>query len=72
MSEKTTVHRSHGAIAIDAAVLVTDLRELIRSARQRVATVAKPSRPFSTGEWGDEFASKFWVETGLYMAGRLS
>ncbi|MFZ3208906.1 MAG: PDDEXK nuclease domain-containing protein [Geobacteraceae bacterium] len=37
---KPTVTPTKAPLHIDAAVLVTDLRELIRSARQRVATVA--------------------------------
>jgi hypothetical protein len=36
---KPTVTRSQGAVAVDAAALLSELRELINSARQRVATV---------------------------------
>jgi hypothetical protein len=37
---KPTVNRPRGAVAVDAAGILADLRELIHSARHRVATVA--------------------------------
>ncbi|NVN91197.1 MAG: DUF1016 domain-containing protein [Desulfuromonadales bacterium] len=37
---KPTVTHSHGTVAIDAASILADLRELIHSARHRVASVA--------------------------------
>jgi len=37
---KPTVTRPRGAVAVDAAGILADLRELIHSARRRVATVA--------------------------------
>jgi|WetSurMetagenome_2_1015567.scaffolds.fasta_scaffold605968_1 hypothetical protein len=42
---KPTVTSPRGAVAVDAAGILADLRELIHSARHRVATVANAEQP---------------------------
>ncbi len=41
---KLPVSHTQTAVAVDAAGLLTELRELIHSARQRVATVANAAQ----------------------------
>ena len=46
---KPTVTHTKAPLLVDATLLVTDLRELIRSARQRVATVANAEQTLHDG-----------------------
>ncbi len=69
---KPTVTRPRGAVAVDAAGILADLRELIHSARRRVATVANAEQTLLYWRWASVSVPKFLGVTGLPMVGRLS
>ncbi len=59
---KAAVTRPQRAVAVDAADILADLRELIHSARQRVATVANAEQTLLYWRLGRRIASENLIE----------
>ena len=65
---KPTIHRPQTPAVVDAIGLLAELRELIHSARQRVATAANAEQTLLYWRLGKRIAMKTLPKAGLNTA----